>query len=57
MWWFLNLTGFPFDFKHRYGNFNHTRVLFQIGEGYAAIQMAGGLPVEFKYVMASEPYT
>jgi hypothetical protein len=45
MWWFLNNTGFLFAFKHRYGNFNHTRVLFQMGEGYAAIQMAGGLPV------------
>jgi len=24
---------------------NHTRVLFQIGEGYAAIQRGGGRPV------------
>ncbi len=24
--------------------FNHTKVLFQMGEGYAAIQRGGGLP-------------
>jgi hypothetical protein len=45
MWWFLNHTGFPFAFKHRYGNFTRTRVLFQMVKGSAAIQMAGGLPV------------
>ncbi len=25
--------------------FNHTKVLFQMGEGYAAIHRGGGLPV------------
>jgi hypothetical protein len=43
MLWSLNHTGFSLCFLTL--GFNRTKVLFQIGEGYAAIQKGGGLPV------------
>jgi hypothetical protein len=44
MLWLSYYTGFPFDFWLVW-LFNHTKVLFQMGEGYAAIHRGGGLPI------------
>ncbi len=37
--------GFSLGFFTQVWQFNHTNVLFQMGDGYAAIQRGGGLPV------------
>ncbi len=37
--------GFSLGFFTEVWQFNHTKVLFQMGEGHAATQRGGGLPV------------
>ncbi len=43
-WYGMIYCGFPFVL-YRYGIFNHTKVLFQMGQSYAAIHRGAGLPV------------